>query len=452
MIDSKTTVSSSGSSEAQLRAEIEELRQRLAAQERGHAHGHPRKRPAAGTLLFLAMSIVVLIVVAFFAGWLPHRDRQRSLVAEARSDSEAVPLVNATVVERSSGKSELVLPGNVQAITEAPVLARADGYIKRRLVDIGDRVKAGQLLAEIDAAELDQQVRQARASMDQANAGLEQARANLVQGQANEKLYKTTAERWKALVEKGAVSRQENDTYQTQYEAQQATVQALGKAIVVARSNVGAAEANLARLTEMQSYLKVRAPFAGVITQRNVDVGALVNQGSTLLFRIAQTDRVRIYVNVPQSDSTAVHVGQPARLSITDLPGHSFSGTVTRTANALDPTSRTLLAEIQVANGAGQLLPGMYAQVDFTTPRAEPPLLIKGDALVIRSNGPQVAVIQPDGKVHYQIVQLGRDYGDRIEILSGLKAGQQLVVNPGDDIQENVKVKPVPLQAQGARH
>jgi RND family efflux transporter MFP subunit len=431
--------------EAQLRAEIAELKQRLASQE--HTHGHARKRPGGGTLFMLGLVIAVIVAAAFFAGYLPHAQRQSDLVAEAKSDSEALPIVNVTAVERSSGKSDLVLPGNIQAVTEAPVLARASGYVRTRLVDIGDRVKAGQLLAEIDAVELDQQVRQAKASLDQANAGLEQANANLTQGKTNEALYKTTADRWSSLVQKGAVSRQENDTYQAQYEAQKSTVQALEKAINVAKSNMGAAEANLARLTEMQSYLKVRAPFDGVITQRNVDVGALVTEGTTLLYRIAQTDRLRIYVNVPQADSGSVHVGQAAKVSITELPSRVFAGTIARTANALDAASRTLLTEIQVPNPAALLMPGMYAQVNFTTPRAEPPLLIKGDALVVRSNGPQVAIVMPDQTVHYQIIGLGRDYGDRIEVLSGLKLGQQVVINPGDAIQEHVKVKPVLIAA-----
>jgi RND family efflux transporter MFP subunit len=340
-----------------------------------------------------------------------------------------------------------VLPGNIQAITEAPVLARASGYIKSRTADIGDKVKEGQLLAEIDAPELDQQVRQARASVDQTGAALEQANANLVQGQTNERLYKTTAERWQALVAKGAVSRQDNDTYQAQYQAQVANVQALGKAVNVAKSNVGAAEANLQRLMEMQRYVHVLAPFAGVITQRNVDVGALVNEGNTLLYRISQTGKLRIYVNVPQSDAGAVKIGQPAKITITDLAGHVFAGTVTRTADALDSASRTLLVEIQVPNEKGLLLPGMYAQVNFTTPRAEPPLLIKGDALIVRSSGPQVAVVKEDKSIHFQPVTLGRDYGDKIEILSGLNPGEQLAVNPGDNIQEGVKVRPVSSSA-----
>lgn len=410
------------------------------------AHGHSHKKPRAGTLILLGLALVCIVVASFFGGYLPHQKRQTELVAEAKTETESAPLVNVTTVEKSSGKSELVLPGNIQAVTEAPVLARATGYIKTRTVDMGDRVKEGQLLAEIDAPELASQVRQAQAAVEQANAGLEQANANLVQGRTNEQLYKTTAERWDKLVSRGAVSRQENDTYQAQYQAQAATVQALEKAVNVAKSNIGVAEANLARLTEMQGYVKVVAPFDGVITQRNVDVGALVNEGNTLLYRISQTGRLRIYVNVPQADAAAVHVGQPAKITISDLPSKVFNGTVTRTANSLDQASRTLLAEVQVPNDAGLLLPGMYAQVDFTTPRAEPPLLIKGDALVVRSNGPQVAIVEPDNTIHFQSVALGRDYGDRIEILSGLTAGQQLAVNPGDNIQEHAKVKPVSIK------
>jgi RND family efflux transporter MFP subunit len=438
----------SDNTESQLRAEIEELKQRLASQQTGHtqaqhAHGHARKRPSGATLILIGLLLAAIVVAAFFGGYLPHSQRQTELVADAKSESEAPPLVNVTTVERSSGKTELILPGNIQAITEAPVLARATGYIKSRAVDIGDRVKEGQLLAEIDAPELESQVRQAKAAVDQAGASLDQANANLLQGRTNQQLYKTTAERWERLVAKGAVSRQDNDNYQAQYQAQIAGVQALEKAVNAAKSSVAAAEANLARLTEMQGYVKVRAPFDGVITQRNVDVGALVNEGSTLLYRISQAGKLRIYVNVPQADASAVHIGQQAKISISDLPSKVFPGTVARTADSLDAASRTLLAEVQVSNAAGLLKPGMYAQVDFTTPRAEPPLLIKGDALVVRSNGPQVAVVMPDKTIHFQSVTLGRDYGDRIEILSGLEAGQQLAVNPGDNIQEHARVTPV---------
>jgi RND family efflux transporter MFP subunit len=256
-------------------------------------------------------------------------------------------------------------------------------------------------------------------------------------------MAKLTFDRWNALIAKGAVARQDVDTYKAQYEASQANMQALDKAVSVAKNNISVAEANLGRLTQMEGYLKVRAPFAGVITLRNVDTGALVTEGNTLLFRIAQTNRLRTYVNVPQADSTSVHEGQMAELTIPDLPSKTFTGTVTRTANALDPVTRTLLAEVQVPNEGELLLPGMYAAVNFTTPRREPPLIIRSDALVVRGDGNFVAVVKDDGEVHFQKVLVGRDYGDRMEVLVGLEKGQKVVISPGDVVRENAKVRPV---------
>jgi RND family efflux transporter MFP subunit len=429
------------STEAKLRSEIDALKQKLVSQQAAHAH--QKKRPSGTVLVLIGLLIVVAAVGAFFTGFIPHQKRQAALVAEEKTEEETAPVVNVTLVERSSGNSQLVLPGNIQAITEAPILSRASGYVKKRLADIGDRVKEGQVLAEVDAAEMDNQVRQVQATLEQTRASQEQAGANLVQARTNEKLYKTTSERYGNLLQKGAVSRQEFDNFTAQYQAQQAAVQAMEKGVNVARSNIAVAEANLARLTEMQSYLKVKAPFAGVITVRNVDTGALVNEGSTLLYRIAQTDRLRIYVNVPQSDASGIQVGQAAKVTVSDMASKEFLGKVTRTANSLDPSNRTLLVEVQVPNATNTLMPGMYAQVNFSTPRSEPPMLIRGDALIIRANGPQVAVVMPDSTVHFQVIALGRDYGDRIEVLSGLKAGQQLVINPGDNIQEKGKVRPV---------
>ncbi len=430
--------------EARLRAEIEDLKRKL-TQHAAPASATPAA-PSRRALWLLALVLAVLIVIGFLKGYIPHRRNEATLAAEAGTASKELPTVTVVGVERSATTGTLVLPGNIEPVTEAPVLARASGYIQRRYADIGDRVKSGQLLAEIEAPELDQQVNQARAALDQTRAGLEQANANLQQGKAQEQLAKVTADRWKNLQSKGVVSRQENDTYQSQSVAAQANVLALEKAVASARSNIVAAQANLSRLTELQGYKSVRAPFAGVITVRNVDVGALVNEANTLLFRIAQTDRLRIYVNVPQSDADSVRVGQIARLVISDLAGHQFVGAVTRTANALDPATRTLLTEVQVPNSGSLLLPGMYAQVDLTTPRKNPPLLIPGDTLVVRSNGPQVGVVGADQIVHFQRLQLGRDFGDKIEVLSGLEPGQQVVVNPGDTVQEGAKVNPVLLR------
>jgi RND family efflux transporter MFP subunit len=351
----------------------------------------------------------------------------------------------------------LELPGNIQAITEAPILARADGYLKSRMVDIGDRVRAGQPLAEIEAPELDQQLRQARASLqqgqaalEQAQAALEQALANYEQGKSNLELARVTAQRWGDLGKAGIVSRQDNDQAQAQYQAQTSNVLALEKAITAQRSNVAAAranvtaaEANVARLDEIQSYRVVKAPFDGVITLRNVDVGALVTTGTTLLFRVAQTGTLRAYVNVPQTNASSIRVGQPAQLSASNLPGRHFRGTVARTASALDPTSRTLLVEVDVPNPEGALFPGMYAQVDFNSARTNPPLLVGGDALIVRADGTQVAVVRPDHTVHLQKIVVGRDLGAQLEVLSGLQVGDTIIANPGDVAREGAKVEPV---------
>jgi multidrug efflux pump subunit AcrA (membrane-fusion protein) len=426
--------------EDRLRAEIDDLRRQLDEHKKkssGESH------PSSTTLLVLACVIIGLIVAGFFLGYVPRQRREMVLAAESEAGKQALPVVNVERVERSSASGNLVLPGNIQAITEAPVLARATGYLKKRNVDIGDRVTAGQVLAEIEAPELQQQIKQARAAIDQAGSTVQQAEAALQQGKANANLAQVNAGRYKTLFGQGVVSRQEHDTYQAQYEAQQANVHALEKAISAAQSNAAAAEANLARLNELLGYQTVRAPFAGVITLRNVDAGALVNEGSTLLFRIAQTDRLRTYINVPQSEADSVRTGQTASLIIPDFAGRKFTGTLSRTANALDPATRTLLVEIQVPNPAAVLMPGMYTQVDLAVPRKNPPLVIPGDTLVVRSDGPQVAVVDAGGIVHFTKIQLGRDFGDRLEVLSGLEDGQQLAVNPGDAVREGAKVKPV---------
>ena len=426
----------------QLRAEIDELKRQL-AEARKQDPPPRRSGPRAGALVLLALLILALVVAGFFAGYLPRQKRENILAAETKAEVSSLPVVTAVKVKSAPPQSELSLPGNIQAVTEAPILARATGYIKRRLADIGDRVNAGQLLAEIEAPELDQQIRQAAATLEQTNAAVLQAEAALKQGRSTENLARVTAQRWSNLTARGAVSRQENDTYQAQYAAQQANVEALEKAIGAAKSNTLAAEANLARLRQLKTYQTVKAPFAGVITLRNVDTGALVNEGNTLLFRVAQMGQLRVYVNVPQADSASVKPGLSAKLAFADIPGRTYNGAVTRTANALDPTTRTLLTEVQVANSDGSLLPGMYAQVNFSVQRRGATAIIPGDTLVVRADGPQVAVVDSDGGVHFTKIQLGRDFGTEIEVLSGLTEGQMLAVNPSDDVREGVKVKPV---------
>jgi RND family efflux transporter MFP subunit len=426
--------------EERLRSEIEDLKRQLEEQKKlaSHASG-----PGSRTLLTVVVMLAALALAGYYYGYKPRQQREAVLAAESQAGARTLPVVTVAQVKRAETTASLVLPGNIQAVTEAPVLGRASGYIRRRLADIGDRVTAGQVMAEIEAPELQQQIKQASATVAQADAAVQQAQASLEQGRANENLAHATALRFEPLFKKGVISRQDNDTYQAQWAAQQANVQALDKAITAAQSNAAAARANLDRLHQLESYLTVRAPFAGVVTVRNIDAGVLVNEGSTMLYRVAQTNPLRVYLNVPQSDAESVRVGQHATLMIPDLPGRKFSGTVARTANALDPSSRTLLVEVQADNSAGTLLPGMYTQVDLAVPRKDPPLLIPGDTLVVRSNGPQVAVVDPDGAVHFQRVQLGRDFGDRLEALSGLQENQQIVVNPSDAVQEGVKVRPV---------
>ena len=383
-------------------------------------------------------------MVAFISGYRPLQKRRDLIAGEAHDQERALPRVEVVEVGRSSDQSEIELPGSIQAITEAPILARADGYVQRRMVDIGDRVRTGQPLAEIEAPEMDEQIRQAKANLQQVQAAVDQAEANYDRGKADEDLAKVTAGRWSALVAKGAVSRQENDRYQSEYRALVAATKAFEKAVAMARSNVAAAEANLSRLDKVQSYRVVKAPFDGVITLRDVDVGALVNAGNTLLFRIAQAATLRTYVNVPQANASEVRVGQPARLSVSNLPGRHFTGAVARTANALDPTSRTLLVEVHVPNPDGALLPGMYARVDLIGRRPNAPLRIPSDALIVRGEGTVVALVR-DGAVHLQKIEVGRDYGDRIEVVGGLSEGQTIIANPGDVVREGLQVQPVPI-------
>ena len=450
----ETDVPKKESTEDRLRAEIEALKRQLEEQKTGHGQATPDpQKPAPPSRVTLGAILgfgVIALVFAFFAGFIPHTRRETMLSAESKAQSESAPTVTVVPVILSPATVNLVLPGNIQAVAEAPVLSRASGYVKKRTVDIGDRVTAGQLLAEIEAPELDAQVKQARSAARQAQSGLEQSLANLQQGKTNQELARVTASRWSNLEKKGVVSRQENDNYRAQFEAQSANVQALEKAVAAARDNVSGAEANVGRLLDLQGFKMVRAPFSGVITLRNVDVGTLITESNTLLFRIAQTNILRTYVNVPQVNADAVHVGQEAQIRVADLHGKQFTGKVTRTSNSLDPTTRTLLAEIQVPNQGGSLLPGMYAQVDLRTARSNPPLLIPGDTLVARPDGTQVAIVTDGHVIHFQRIELGRDYGDRVEVISGVQPGQKVVVNPGDTVREGVKVNPVLLKEKPA--
>ena len=405
-------------------------------------------RPSRLTITALILAALVFLVLAFLAGYLPLQQREATLRAEANAQERGLPRLVVMRVERGPAENEIKLPGTMQALAEAPILARTDGYLKRRLVDIGDRVHAGQVLAEIDAPEVDQQIHQAEAATEQADAAAQQAQANLEQGRANRELARVTAERTKRLTERGISPQQEGDQTRAQLAAQDANVQALEKAILAQRSNLAAAKANLARLQELQGYRLVKAPFDGVITVRNVDVGALVSTGNTLLYRIAQIGTLRTYVNVPQAYVTAVHVGQTAALTVSHFPGRRFDGTVARTANALDPATRTMLVEVDVPNADGMLFPGTYAEVDLSGSRTNPPLVVPAAAILFRTDGAQVAVVQSDHTVHLQRITVGRDYGDRVEILQGVEEGATIVAAPGDSARDGARIVPVSPEAQ----
>jgi RND family efflux transporter MFP subunit len=375
-----------------------------------------------------AVALLFAFAGLFAAGYIPRRSRAMQLDA-ARATDGPVP-VAVVRPRRAPAGVEVVLPGNVQAFQFTSIYARANGYVRRRLVDIGDAVKAGQLLAELETPELDEELSQARAALGQTRAALQQARTNLA-------LARVTLERSRNLRQRGIVPTQDNDDKQAAYDAQQAQVDS-------ATANVAAGQANLDRLVNLQSFKRVVAPFDGRITYRSFDQGALVtaNTGANgrELFRIGQDDTVRIFVNVPQAYATGIHAGLTAAVTLQERPGRTFEGKVMRTASALDPASRTLLTEIQAPNRDRELLAGMYANVKFRITRAEPPMIVPASALVVRNDGTHVAVVV-DGRVRFPTVQLGRDYGSDVEVGAGLSEGDLIVANPSGSLAEGQQVR-----------
>jgi RND family efflux transporter MFP subunit len=412
--------------------------------------GAATRRKPSGSSRAAKMMVIVLIVVVVAASivmWGIKARVTEASVVEQRTRDLAVPAVSVAHPKLGAPRDEVVLPGNIQAFTDAPIYARASGYLKRWYFDIGARVKAGELLAEIEAPELDQQVRQARANLQQSRDALEQATANFQQGKANEDLARVTAQRWRDLVAKGVVSRQENDQYQAQYQAQVASQQSLEKAISAARSNVSSAEANLARLEELQGFKMVRAPFAGIITARNVDVGALINAGNMgagqELFHMAAITTLRVFVNVPQVYSRSAVPGISAELTLTEFAGRHFTGKLVRTAEAIDPSTRTLLSEVDVDNASGDLRPGAYAEVHLKLPAATPSLIVPVDALIFRSEGLQIGLLRDGKKVELVPVSVGKDYGTQVEVVSGISPSDNVIINPPDSLTAGETVRVV---------
>jgi RND family efflux transporter MFP subunit len=353
-----------------------------------------------------------LIVIGLAVGLVPRWLARRALAKETVENA----VQTVAVVSPSPGKSDMgvPLPAEVQAFVEAPIYARANGYLKRWDVDIGEHVEAGQLLAEIDTPEVDQQ--------------LEQAKAEVAQADANLALAKSTSERWVDLLKTASVSEQETAEKQADF--------ALKKA------NLEAARANLHRLEDLKSFARVTAPFAGTITTRDTDVGQLIVAGNArALFRLAQTNPLRVYVRVPQTLSRAIEVGQGAELTISELPGRKFEAKIVRTAGAMDPSSRTLLAELEVKNPKNEILAGSYAQVRFNDTAGDPTLTLPASTLLFRSEGMQVGVVDSNGKVEVRTVKLGRDFGQTLEIVDGVTAGDRVIVNPPDMLASGMTVR-----------
>ena len=373
--------------------------------------------------IFLLILVVAVLLVVF--GILPRIQARTALRQE--TERMAVPTVAVVQPKRSAPAQEIVLPANVQAFADAPIYARTNGYLKRWYVDIGSRVKEGQLLAEIDTPEVNQQLRQAR--------------ADLGTSQANLNLSKITADRYEGLLKTDSVSKQESDNATGDYAAKQASLQS--------------AQANVKRLEELQSFQRIYAPFSGVITARNTDIGALINSGSTggngnELFHIAQPDRLRVYVSVPQVYSQAAKPGITADLTLAEFPGRRFQGKLVRTANAIDPTSRTLLVEIAVDNPTGQLFTGSYAEVHFKLPTPTTSLILPVNTLLFRSEGLRVATVGEGQKVTLKQITLGHDFGSEVEVVAGLDGNENVIVNPPDSVVDGEAVR-IAQGSQGAQ-
>jgi RND family efflux transporter MFP subunit len=427
----------------------------------------PKSRTTWGVLIGVAVLITLLVI-----GVVPRLRQQSELVAASTAPDAGLVPVSVVAPRRADGPTDLVLPSNIQAIEETAIYARTNGYVRERYVDIGDRVAAGKVLAQIDTPELDQELSQARAALaqtrsglaqaqaglTQAQANLQQARASLEQAKANEGFASITAERFTRLERAELVAHQDGDekraafaaaraataAAQASVAAMQANIGALEAGVGAARANVAASDANVQRLTALQSFQKLEAPFAGIITARGIDRGALITSGSgagaSPLFRIAQIENLRIFVNVPQTFVRSIATGQEARVLVPEFPQRAFVGRIESTAGALDPASRTLLTEVRLRNEDRALMPGMYAQVKFSVVPADPVWVVPAAALIARAAGSQVVSIRGDSTVHYVSVQLGRDLGQSVEIVSGLAGSERLVVSPPDGLKEGVRV------------
>ena len=389
---------------------VEELR------EDKQTEANPRP-PAPRRLWMLGLLLLLLFAIAgYFVMTGLHARAQADRQLAVATAASNVPTVAVVKPVLASAATEIVLPGNMQAFTETPIWARSSGYLRKWYADIGAHVRRGQLLAEIESPEVGQQ--------------LQGAREQLINAQENSKLAKITAERYTNLLKQDSIAKQDVDTAVQNAAARSATVRS--------------AEANVARLKEMVGFQRVYAPFSGVITARNTDVGALIDAGTNTpgkeLFREASTNTLRVYVNVPQIYTRDVKPGITAYVTLSEFPGRKFTGKVVRNANAIDMASRTLLVEVDVPNPTGELLPGSYTSVHLKLPSKVQAVTVPANALLFRSEGLQIAKVQ-DGHIDLAAVTLGHDYGNTVEIVHGVSPDDLVVVNPSDSIANGQQVK-----------
>ena len=371
---------------------------------------------------YVALAIAVVLIVAAVVGFFSRFGERHALAKE--TEELAVPNVVVLQPKTESPQQELVLPSTLQAFTESPIYARTNGYLAHWYKDIGSKVRKGELLADIETPEVDQELSQARAARSQAEAQLG--------------LAKSSAERWETLRKMDAVAQQETDERSSSYTQGQAAL--------------ASAAANVRRLEQLESFKHIYAPFAGTIIRRNTDVGALINAGNSgnnqELFVIAQISPIRVYVDVPEINAASIHRGLGAEIELPAIPGQRFSGNVARTADAIDPATRTLRTEIDVLNREGKLYPGSYAQVHFGVKTVTARYSVPVNALLFRAEGPRAAVVGADGKVHLKPVVIGRDYGTDVEIISGLDASDSIILNPSDSLEEG---QPVHATKEGSK-
>jgi HlyD family secretion protein len=410
-------------------------------------HGHPQERSAApppppSKRIFVIVFLIVAGVLAY--GAYGHWQTNAAAAATQQDAIDFVPSVRTTTTKLLNDPIETTLPGQTDAFDRANIFARATGYIAERMVDIGSTVKKGDILARIASPDLDRQLDQAVAQLGQVQAALAQAQAQVALSQANLKLGNLNYARSDDLVKKGFDTYQNHDSQQANVSTQQANVEAAEAGVKVAQANIDAQQATVNRLRTLAEFESVRAPFDGVITVRNIDVGDLVNAdtgGGTPMFTMVRDDILRVSVSVPQSLAIAVRDGLDAKIQVFELPGRSFAGKVARSSGALLSSSRTLAVEVDVNNASHVLRAGLFVNVTFEIPREHPNVVVPAEALIFNQQGLRVAVLNPDKSIHMQPVTVYRDSGATIELSDGLHGGESIVLSPPSSLQDGGKVK-----------